>query len=205
MPEPLSPDAAQTWRLLAERIEREENPRARANLAQVARHVEEEVRGDVPALMATLTPQPMYFFGGASSSLGPQGYAAVKAHYEALNATGKNRLEFEVTRVVADDETVVTEGVFRHAYSGQTLIDADLGDESVEPGDWYLTEYRALVVWRISPEGLIEGEDIYTGERPRVLSRLARGERSHLGPVGPRLTPRRSASGRRGRRLAGGP
>ena len=50
---PLSPQAAETWRLLADRAASEQNPRLRANLEVVARHVEAEVRGDVPALMAS--------------------------------------------------------------------------------------------------------------------------------------------------------
>ena len=181
---PVSPEAAQTWSLLADRIAAETNPLVEANLRMVARHVEEEVRGDVPALMATLALQPTYSVWGASDSAGPEGYEAVKAHYESLVATGKNRLEFEVTRTVADEDTVVTEGVFRHAYSGQMLIDrASTSNVTLDPAGWYLVEYKALVVWRMTPEGLIEGEDIYAGESPRVLGRLARGERPHLGPV----------------------
>lgn len=42
-------------------------PRVRANLAVVARQVEEEVRGDVAGLMATLVAQPRYTVWGASA------------------------------------------------------------------------------------------------------------------------------------------
>lgn len=181
---PVSPEAAQTWSLLADRIAAEPSPRVKANLAMVARHVEEEVRGDVPALMATLARQPTYSFWGATDSAGPEGYEAVKAHYESLVAIGKNRLEFELTRTVADDETVVTEGFFRHAYTGQMLMDrASANTLTLDPTSWYLVEYKAIVVWRMTPDGLIDGEDIYAGEVPRVLGRLAPGERPHLGPV----------------------
>ena len=122
MSAPLSPEAERTWQLLAERVADERDPRVKANLEMVARHVEAEVRGDIPDLMSTLTAEPTYSFVGATDSVGPEGYEAVVGHYESLVATGKNRLEFEVTRVVADEQTVITEGVFRHAYSGQTLL-----------------------------------------------------------------------------------
>ena len=184
MTAPLSPAAARSWQLLADRIGSETNPRAKANLELVARHVEHEVRGDIQALMATMTTAPTYAFLGATESVGPEGSEAVVAHYASLVATGKNRLEFEVTRVVADEATVVTEGVFRHAYTGQALLDRRLADDGeLDPTSWYLGEYRALVVWRIAPDGLIDGEDIYTAEPPRVIRRLATGERPHLGPI----------------------
>lgn len=178
----LHPDAARTWSLLARRVVEEPDPRRRANLAVVARHVEAEVRGDLPALMSTLVAEPVYRIWGASASAGPCGHREVVAHYEAMLPSGKNRLEFEVTRVVADDRSVVTEGTFRHAYRGSTLA-ARAGSADVEPARWYLVEYRCLVVWPISADGLIEGEDIYAGEAPRIVRSLEAGECPHLGPV----------------------
>jgi hypothetical protein len=183
VPTDLHPDAARSWRLLAERVATETDPRLRANLEVVARHVVEEVRGDVPALMKTLVAEPVYRIWGASASTGPRGHDEVVAHYEAMLPSGKNRLEYELTRVVADVDTVITEGVFRHAYRGSTLA-ARLGAApDLHPDRWYLVEYQALVVWPISAEGLIEGEDIYAGEPPRVVRELGRGEYPHLGPV----------------------
>ena len=80
-----------------------------------------------------------------------------------------------MSRVVADEQTVITEGVFRHAYTGQTLLGRRFtGGDELDPTVWYLAEYQALVVWRMTPDGLIEGEDIYAAEPPRVIRRLAR-------------------------------
>ncbi|MWA03198.1 nuclear transport factor 2 family protein [Actinomadura sp. LD22] len=178
------PEARASWGLLAERAASEPDPRRRANLEVVARHVEEEVRGDVPALMATLVAQPRYEIWGASASTGPKGYDAVVKWYEDSIAIGKNRLEFEIARVAVDGATVVTEGVFRHAYTGAVLAGkATRGTAELEEHAWYAVEYRALVVWPISREGLIEGEHVYVGEPPRVLRRLSAGECPHLGPV----------------------
>ena len=48
---------------------------------------------------------------------------------------------------------------------------------------WYLVAYQCLVVWPIAEDGLIAGEEVYTGEHPRVLKALAAGEMTNLGPV----------------------
>lgn len=179
----LHPDAERSWQLLAARAEAESDPRKRANLEIVARHVREEVRGDVPALMRTLVAQPVYEVWGASDSVGPKGYDEVKAFYEASIAIGKNRLEFEITNVLVEHDTVVTEGIFRHAYTGDLLMRRGFASmDEVEPSAWYLVEYRALIVWPIDADGLIEGERMYIGESPRVVRRLRPGECVHLGP-----------------------
>lgn len=181
----LHPRAEQSWRLLTERAAAESDHRRRVNLEVVARHVREEVRGDVPALMATLVPEPCYEVWGASGSPAPQGHEQVKAFYEASIEIGKNRLEYELSRVVADEDTVLTDGIFRHAYRGDMLVRRGLlKAEEVDTFGWYLVEYRAAIIWPISADGLIEGERMYIGEQPRVLCRLSSGECDHLGPVG---------------------
>lgn len=180
----LSPAARDSWQLLAQRIQSETDSRLRANLEVVARHVAAEVVGDMPTLMATMVPQPRYRVWGASASRGPQGYDEVEQFYLDSIAIGKNRLEFHVSRVMVDRDTVLTEGVFRHAYDGATIIARGFaGADGIEPTGWYLVEYQALILWPISAEGLIEGEDLYAGEKPRLLRALQSGEFDHLGPV----------------------
>jgi ketosteroid isomerase-like protein len=182
--EAVAAEAAHSWQLRAERIAGEADDRVRRNLEIVARHVVAEVRGDIEALMATLVPEPAYELFGAGPPWGPKGAEAVRAFYETSNEAGQNRLEFELCRVVADRDCVVTEGVFRHAFSGVSLVQLGLEyAEPAEPEGWYLVQYPAIVAWVISPSGLIEGERIYFGDLPRVLRKLAPGESLHLGPV----------------------
>jgi hypothetical protein len=175
-------EAAHSWRLLATRIASETDPRVRANLEIVARHVVLEVSGDVETLMMTLVSEPQYNYFGVDFP-GPRGYAEVKAQYEMGVRYGTNRLEFELVRVVADAGTVVTEGTFRHAYTGALLRQMGNSDELLDPDGWYLAEYAAIVVWPIAESGLIAGENVYFGERARVIKPLASGEMPHLGPV----------------------
>jgi hypothetical protein len=170
---------------LLEALEHEADPVRRSNLEVVARHIDREVAGDVEGILGTLVAEPVYTISGASTSRGPQGAAEVRAFYEDLVATGKNRFEFRIDRVVADTRTVVTEGEFRFAYPGRWLPGRLLDDGTPAADDgWYLVAYRAVVLWPVADSGLIEGEDIYAGEAPRILRRLASGELPHLGPPG---------------------
>ena len=170
------------WQPLVAAIAAETDPRRRANLETVLSHVAAEVAGDLDRLMATLTPEPVYRIWGASTSPGPQGQAEVREHYRAMFASGKNRLDFVITRVVADRSAVVTEGRFRFAYPGSVLAGSASDGEPIRPDRWYLTEYQCLVVWPIGPDGLITGEEIYAGEKPQPLRELEDGEFLELGP-----------------------
>jgi len=99
-------------------------------------------------------------FGGARGST-----AGSREHYEQLVASGKNRLEYHLSRVVVDADAVVTDGEFRFAYRGDDVETATAG---VDVDAWYLVAYQCLVVWPIAADGRIAGEEIYTGERPRA-------------------------------------
>lgn len=177
----VDPAAAKSWQMLAERVATEPDARRREMLTTVARHVEAEVAGDVDALLETLIDDPRYQFWGRSGFDGPKGRDAVVAHYEMLNASGINRLEFEITRVMVDDAAVLTEGWFRHAYQG-TMLQLLGSDEDVDGSAWYLVEYLALVVWPFEGD-LIVGEDVYFGTDPKVIRQLGAGELPHLGPL----------------------
>jgi hypothetical protein len=174
------------WQALLDAIAAESDPVRRRNLELVAVHVVAEVEGELDTLMATLVEEPRYRFLGCTSSVGPVGAAAVREHYSRMIASGKNRLDFLVDRVVADADAVVTEGVFRLAYPGSSMPQrsAESG-EPVHDDHWYLIEYRCIVVWPIRGDRL-EGEDLYVGEPPRVVRALADGEHPGLGPVGRR-------------------
>ena len=157
------------------------------NLRAVAEHIDAEVAGDLDRLMATLVPEPVYHIWGASKSVGPQGFDQVQDNYRALIRSGKNRLAYDVTRVVADTSCVVTEGHFRLAYPGAVLPATALSTgEPILDDHWYLVEYKCVVLWPMDTDGRILGEELYAGEAPRVLRHLDDGELPNLGPRGRR-------------------
>lgn len=173
------------WQPLLDRIDIESDPVRKANLEVVARHVVAEVAGDMSALMATLVADPHYTVWGASDSVGPRGREEVLQWYRRLQRAGRNRLDYVIHRVVVDEHCVVTEGDFHYAIAGR-----DLGEvTNTEAGDpiraqtFYLVTHSAAVLWPISAKGLIEGEQIYAGERHRVIRALGAGEMPHLGPI----------------------
>ncbi|MEU1956017.1 nuclear transport factor 2 family protein [Nocardia rhamnosiphila] len=178
------PDAAASWRALTDRLEAERDPVLRRNLDIVARHVVAEVAGDLDALAATLVERPCYTFWGGETPRRLEGMDEVQDFYATSVRIGKNRLSFDITRVVVDEHTVVTEGVFRHVLRGEDLSGRTLPDGgALEPGTHYLTAYQALVVWPITPEGLIAGEEIYLGEPHQVQRAVSVGDFPHLGPA----------------------
>jgi hypothetical protein len=185
--EALIPERCETpgWQPLLDRLARESDPVRRRNLEVVGRHVVEEVAGNLPALMATLVPEPVYTVWGASDSTGPEGRDEVLAWYEALVGSGRNRLDYVIHRVVVDEHTVVTEGDFQYAFAGDELAAGSTeAGGTIVPDGRYLVSHRALILWPIDGSGLIEGEHIYAGERHRVLRELGRDERPALGRAG---------------------
>jgi len=170
---------------LVQAIAAEGDPVIRRNLQVVAEHIDAEVAGDLDRLMATLVAEPVYHIWGASNSVGPQGYDEVRANYENLVESGKNRLAYRVSRAVADSRCVVTEGHFAFAYPGAVLRQDELPTgEPILADHWYLVEYKCVVLWPVDASGRIQGEELYAGEVPRVIRPLDDGELTDLGPRG---------------------
>jgi hypothetical protein len=155
-------DATRTWRKVEERLARETDPRRKQLLENVLAHMKAESAGDLEGLMATLAPEPQYHQWGASpADNGPKGRAAVEQFYRDFVASGATNLEYDVERLVVDEDCVVTDGMMRIAYPGATLQAmgrADIDDASA----YYLYEARMCVLWPYDADGLLLAEDAYT-------------------------------------------
>jgi limonene-1,2-epoxide hydrolase len=174
-------DPTKTWRKVEERLERERAPRLRRNLETVLAHMKAEAKPDLDALMATIAEDARYHAWGTPDPLySPQGKEAVRGFYTAFVSSGAHRLEFDVDRLVVDDECVVTEGVMRIAYPG--AIVRLLGHDVDDPDAYYLFEARMAVLWPMDAQGLVAGEETYTagdgfaGIGGRKLSRVDLGD-----------------------------
>jgi limonene-1,2-epoxide hydrolase len=150
-----------TWKLVEKRYLAEKNPQHKRNLELVLAHMQAEARADIEGVVATLTEKPRYRTYGNEGNevLNPEGSKdAVRAFYDAtIVQTGAHRLEFDVDRVIVDDDAVFTEGVMRMAYPGQTLI--AMGIEVDDPDAYYVGQSRMGIVWPVD-----HGEDRLTGE-----------------------------------------
>lgn len=150
-----------SWTALEERLARESDPVLRRNLEIVIRHSKAEARGDLDALMDTLTDDPAYRLGKPGApGMRPRGRDEVRAFYADFIASGATRLEHDVDRLAVDRDCVLTDGLMRMAYPGRTLI--ALGIEVDDPDAHYLYETRMAIVWPIDEDGRIIGEESYT-------------------------------------------
>src|SRR4051794_23535596 len=154
-------DQTRTWAAVEERLGSETDPTLRRNLELVLAHMKAESEGDLDGLLATITEDASYHAYGAPPSGSPQGKAAVRKFYADFIASGATRLQLDVDRLVVDRHCILTEGVMRIAYPGAAL--AAHGIEVDDPDASYLYEARMATLWPFDADGLITGEDTYTG------------------------------------------
>ncbi len=159
-------DPNNTWRLVQQRMERESDPKIRQNLALVLEHMQCEAKADIEGVVATLCDRPMYVTHDMPDNepMNPTGSKdAVRAFYDlTIVQTGAHQLELACDRVIADHESVLTEGVMKMAYPGRAL--AAIGIEVDDPDAYYLFQTRMCVVWPVDLEsGLLVGEEVYSG------------------------------------------
>jgi hypothetical protein len=173
-------DPTRTWAAVEAAYAAETNPRHKKLLKEVRDHMKTEVCGEIELLMATLTAEPQYHIWGTGPDRGPKGRQAVRAFYEMLIASGGNLFEFNVEKIVVNDNAVVTEGRLRNTHPGAALLAAGVTQVNGEPVDAdarYVSNAQLLTVWPADPDGKLIGEDIYFGSNPfDLLEKLAPGD-----------------------------
>ncbi|MFN3231171.1 MAG: nuclear transport factor 2 family protein [Alphaproteobacteria bacterium] len=170
-------DPSKTWQAVEKAYEAETRPRPKQLLKEVRNHMKTEVCGDLDGLMATLTAEPQYHMWGTGPENGPKGREAVYAFYSQMIDGGGNLFEFNVERIFADDNGVITEGTLRNAYPGEAILAAGITEVNGEPVDAaakYCGTAHLLTVWPADPDGKLVGEDIFFGSSPFAqLDKLA--------------------------------
>jgi hypothetical protein len=157
-------------RRLRERLAKTESARQQAMLETVIDHLEAEAVMSLDRLMATLAPEPEYHLWANGADFGPKTRAAVAAYYEQLIVDKRAVLEFDIDRVVVDDDCVVTEGWIRAINKGAIakargwIVDDDDAD--------YLVTQRVVIFWPFNEAGQMVGEDGYANFDPRAARRL---------------------------------
>ncbi len=149
-----------TWRKVEERLERETDPVLRRNLTLLLRHMRAEAALELDALMSTVSDRAAYRNFTPQGTFGPVGKPAVRRFYEDFAASGAQKLQMDVDRLVVDRDCILTEGVMRIAYPGRALRARGIEVDDVDAD--YLFETRMAVVWPIDEHGLFIGEDSYT-------------------------------------------
>jgi len=154
-------DQDKGWHVVDARLARTTNPRHRLILENLRDHLLAEATADFDKLLGTLAPNPDYHFwiDGSGFGAGPKGLDAVTAHYRRLYEENRHVLEFDIERIVVDDDVIVTEGWFRQVYPGRVLVSR--GADVDDPDAAYLVTVRLVLVWPYDADGKLVGEDSY--------------------------------------------
>lgn len=153
-------DSRNNWKIVDELLESETDEWRRQMLSQFKEHVQAECGSNLEALLKTMSDNPRFHIWSATEDTGPKGYEALKEFYAGLIASGSNRFEYAVERIVIGDDTLVTEGELYTPFSGQMLKQMGL---DVDEDKMYATKGRTVTFWPFERDtGRIIGEDIYS-------------------------------------------
>jgi hypothetical protein len=154
-------DSRSNWRHIDELLATETDDWRRHMLTQLKEHVQAECGSDLDALIATMSDNPRFHIWSATEDSGPKGLDALKEFYAGLIASGSNRFEYAVERIVIGDDTLVTEGQLHTPFSGAML--KQMGLPNIDETKMYATKGRTVTFWPFEKEtGKIIGEDIYS-------------------------------------------
>jgi len=163
MSETINPN--NNWALVEQRLGEESDPVLVRNLETVRKHMKAEAMLDFDGLLETVHPDARYHFFGSEDDeafAGPKGKDSVEAFYRSVIAMDIHRIEHNIDRLVVDRHCVTTEGEMKIAYPGQLL--KEMGYSVDDPDAYYLYQTRSLIVWPMSDDGRVLGEDSYTGK-----------------------------------------
>ncbi len=158
-------DPNKNWALVEERLAAEQDPILKRNLEVVLKHMKAEATLDFEGLMSTVADEARYHFFGSEDDeafAGPKGKENVEAFYKSIIEMDIHRIEHNIDRLVVDKHCVITEGQMKIAYPGELL--QGMGYPIEDTDAYYLYETRSAIVWPINEEGLVVGEDSYTGQ-----------------------------------------
>lgn len=150
------------WRIVEERLERTTDERHRAVLTALRDHLKAEATADFDLLVSTIAPEPIYRFWveGSGFGEGPRGLDAVTDHYRTLYTEGRHVCQYDIERIVVDDDCAVTEGWFKQLYRAGVL--ASRGVEVDDPDAVYEVTMRLVLFWPVDDDARFIGEDSYS-------------------------------------------
>jgi hypothetical protein len=168
-------DPAVAARRLRERLAKTQSSRQRAMLETLIEHLDAEAAMSLDRLMATLAPEPNYHLWANGADYGPKSREGVIEYYTQLVADNRAVLEFDIDRIVVDDECIVTEGWIRAINNG-AVAKARGWDVDDDQGHHYLVTQRVVIFWPFNEAGQMVGEDGYANLDPRAARELDESE-----------------------------
>ena len=154
-------DSRNNWKHIDKLLESETDDWRRHMLSRLKEHVQAECGSDLEALLATMAAEPAFHIWSGTEDNGPKGADGLREFYAGLIASGSNRFEYAVERIIIGDDTLVTEGELYTPFSGAQLT--AMGLEGFNEDKHYATRGRTVTFWPFEKDtGQIIGEDIYS-------------------------------------------
>ena len=171
-------DPHASWAALSERAatygDSDSEQAIKRLILEVRDHMECEIKGDVPGLMATLTSDPVYHFWGNGEPVLLEGRAAVESFYTDMMTRGGNQFQVVIDNIIASASHVVTEGQVRSVYTTAALLSqgmTDINGVATTTSELWMSNAQLVTVWPNDGHGKLVGEDIYFGESPMTTLR----------------------------------
>ena len=158
-----------SWAPLTEAARTAPNAREQAMLTLVRDHMAAEVHGELQPLMQTLVAEPVYNIWNQAGPMRLQGKATIEGLYSDMFEAGAEQFEFVIEKIVTGRRDVVTEGHLKQVHTAAALRDAGIeqvGDASVDDSALWLSDAQIVVIWPVTEDGQLIGEDTYYGEDP---------------------------------------
>lgn len=153
-------DSRRNWAIIDDMLKTEKDEWRRHMLSQLREHVRAECGSDHTALLETMSDNPRFHIWSATEDTGPKGREALSEFYAGLIASGSNRFEYAIERIIIGDDTLVTEGELYTPFSGAVLKQMGM---DVDESRMYATRGRTVTFWPFEKDtGKIIGEDIYS-------------------------------------------
>jgi hypothetical protein len=155
-------DTGKMLRFMDAKIAATSSPRHRRNLETVREHMYYEKLLDPDGVMATLSPKANYKLWVDGVDKGPKGIDGIRSWYVDQNIRRQRTfvIEYDLERVVVDDDVVVTEGQMNVIVDGQYA--RNIYGRACDPEDIFLQSFRQVVFWPVDQDSKLLGEDFYT-------------------------------------------
>jgi hypothetical protein len=155
-------DTGKMLRFLDAKIAHTANVRHRRNLETVREHMYYERMLDPEGVMGTLSPKANYKLWVDGIDKGPKGAENIRSWYVDQNIRRQKTfvIEYDLERVVVDDDVVVTEGQMNVIVDG--IYAKNFYGRDCAPDDVFLQSFRQVVFWPVDENSKLLGEDFYT-------------------------------------------
>src|SRR5262249_35070418 len=133
-------------------------------------HLKAEATGDQALLLSTCAPDPQYHYWRDGVDHGPKGWDAISHYYAGLWEEHRWVVEYDIQRIIVDDDAIMTEGPYKQIYPGWALRNRGLDVD--DPDAAYMISQRLVIIYPFDENGLMVGEDPYNDGNAMQLDRI---------------------------------